>query len=88
MAEDMVWFLVSCQSGISPGGCPRSSSARWSEVLVMSPRGSSLPKERAAEVELSREEALGAMLPLPEGNLPFPTCIFQSAPRKAWRKDF
>jgi len=33
MAEDTVWFLMSHQSGLSPGGCPRSSSA------VTSPRG-------------------------------------------------
>lgn len=89
MAEDMVWFLMPHQSGISQGGCPRSASAQQSEVLMTSPRGSSLSKDRAAELELSREEAFGAVLSLLEGNSLFPTGIFQSAavsPQKGLEK--
>lgn len=50
---------------------------------------SSLPKARAAELELSREEELGSMLSLLEGNSPFPTCIFPSvavSPQKGLEK--
>lgn len=91
MTEDMAWFLMSHQSGVSPGGCPRSSSAQQSEVLVISLGGSHLPKERASKLELNREGEFGAVLScrrVAHCFLPPSSSLLLSAPKKAWEKDF